>query len=162
MTMQLHDTVEAEVVEETDPVTATIRHNATQERQQADRFAADASRHRQEAKRLEDLAMECRLREQRWRRLLDLETVETGGLLGDPIDDQGSVQTVLFPRQRTRYPLVHLNGSDTPHLACAGCGKALREATAAEAEAITGGRQIPPQRCNACVPDGGNPYPPAA
>jgi hypothetical protein len=159
MTMQLHEgAVDGEVVEEGDPVAATIRHNLTQERRQADQFAKDAAVHRQQAVHLENLAMECRRREERWRHLLDVAAGNS--ILGD-LDDQGNVQTVLFPRQRARYPLVHLEGSDTPHIACMGCGKPLREATAAEAEAVAGGRQIAPHRCDACT-GGGNPYPPAA
>lgn len=166
--MTIHDTDHtqvdlAEVVEETDAVTATIRHYMQQERAQADRYATDAAHHRQQAKRLEDQAMACRLRQQRWGRLLALEETETG----DPINDWGHTQTALIPRpRRTHYPLVHPDGADTPHLACTGCGKTLRPATGAEVEAITSGREIKAV-CDACQAkeagsNGSNPYPPDA
>jgi hypothetical protein len=167
MTIQhIHDTEHAdvaEVVEDTDPIVAIIRHEIKRAHEQADRHSADAGHLRRQAQRLEDLAMECRLREQRWQRHLELATSEADNPYADLINDRGDAQTALIPRPRTRYPLVHPNGSKTPHLACTGCGTALREATAEEVEEIAGGGEVQ-ARCDACKArvvalNGGNPYP---
>jgi hypothetical protein len=158
--------VSAEDVEGNDLVAATLRHYLAQEREQADRYAGAAAHHRDQAKGFEDQAMACRVREERWRRLLDLEKARPRDITGEPLDD-GAVQTVLFPRIRQTYPLVHA-ADGTPHLACARCGAELREATAGEVETITGGGAVTPTpECdggctNRPVRIGEPPYPPAA
>jgi hypothetical protein len=165
---QTHDGQAAAAhVDDKDVVAATIHHYMTQERDQADRYAGTAAHHREQATALEDQAMACRVREERWRRLLDLEAARPADIPGEPLDD-GGVQTVLFPRIRQNYPLVHA-ADGTPHLACIRCGAALRAATASEVEVISGGGAITPSpECDGgCTPSGpvriGTlPYPPSS
>jgi hypothetical protein len=133
--------------------------------EEADRLAAERSEALQQIASLEVFA------EGRMQRGLKLRATiaryeehlaaELATPAGDPVDD-GHMQTALIPRPRTRYPLVHLPGVDAPHLGCVGCGKPLREATAAEVEAITGGQNMQP-RCPQCTPTraGAQPYRPA-
>lgn len=151
---QAEQPVQGEVVIE-DPVTTAIRRFIREERDQADKYAEAASHHRDEATFLETRAMACRVRERRWERLLDLESASTGGILGDLVNDQGDVQTAIFPRVRQNYPLVHA-ADGTPHLACIRCGAALRAATASEVEVISGGGAITPSpECDGgCTPSG--------
>lgn len=148
-------------VEELDLVASMLHNCMIREHNQADMFSEEASRTRARARDLEEKAMECRAREQRYRRLLKLDAAGDD-LYGEIINDEGDAQTTLIPRQRRMYPLVHPDGSNTPHLACVNCGTALREATAGEVETVLAGGDVQPH-CNNCTPSNGkdvHPYPP--
>ncbi|UBU09997.1 hypothetical protein [Nonomuraea gerenzanensis] len=133
--------------------------------EQAEQLAGERSKALQEIASLEVFAEGCMQRGlklraviARYREHLEAELATPAG---DPADEHGNVQTALIPRPRTRYPLVHLPGVTTPHLGCVGCGTPLREATAAEVEAITGGQALHPRcpKCTAPTRIGATPYP---
>lgn len=146
-----------ELVEDVDPIEATIRSEIQQAKARADEYAESASYHRQQATHLETLAMEFRTLERRWgRQLTALAAPETGDLL----NDEGDVQTVLFPRRI--YPYTH-SSEGRIFLTCARCGRPTREATAEEVQEADAGLAVR-HECDDCQHPAPRtlPYPPVA
>ena len=140
--------VEAEPV---DVVAETLRHYMLQEHDQADRYATTAAHHRNQAATLENQAMQCRTREEEYRRLLVLKGSRPADLPGDvyetdagEVDDQGNVQTVLFQRPAgvAPYPFPLVRG----YRRCNGCQSVIRPATPEETEAANACRDLPDVR----------------
>lgn len=131
---------------------------------------ADATRLQQHAETCMQQALAVRSRIERWRRHLELEQGAPADIPGEPIDDEGAVQTVLFPRPRLGepFPLVRsLRWGDPPHRRCNGCQGILRDATPEEIEAVAAGldvpdvrRECPDCRLAAAAERRSQPYPP--
>lgn len=143
-------------------VTATLQQAMDDAIHEADNLAGQAAKHRAAVQAAQMAADQCetaglakRAEAERWRRHLDMERSAPADIPGEPMNDQGDVQTVLIPR--IAYPIArtYLTWDEMPRRRCNGCLAILRDATDEEVAAANAGRDVPDVRdeCPNCAPD---------
>jgi hypothetical protein len=147
-------------------VVADLQRKIADLTEEGDRLAGVRSDALKESDRQQRIAEQCmqhvltiRDRVERWRRHLELEQNAPSDIPGEPVDDQGNVQTVLFPR--AIYPLAH-SSEGRIFLTCTRCGRPTREATQEEVREVEAGLAVR-HECGDCHPQTGprtHPYPP--